>query len=166
MELGSVRGYPESPAAGDNGFFLSSEYRIPLPKFETETELGSVSSNFIPFVDWAETEVNQPMSYESEKSLLGAGVGLEMKFSNGLFSRLDLATPLREIKNSDPYSRAPGMRITGYMPLFDGIFNVMKLSRKNLSLFSPLLFSLDLNPFFGRWMILTILSMMILLMMT
>ena len=32
------------------------------------------------------------------------------------------------------------MRITGYMPLFDGIFNVMKLSRKNLSLFSPLLF--------------------------
>ena len=97
---GSVRGYPESPAAGDNGFFLSSEYRIPLPKFETETELGSVSSNFIPFVDWAETEVNQPMSYESDKSLLGAGVGLEMKFSNGLFSRLDLATPLREIKNS------------------------------------------------------------------
>ena len=97
---GSVRGYPESPAAGDNGFFISSEYRIPLPKISTDSDLGSLSSSVIPFVDWAETEINQPFAHESDKSLLGAGVGLEMRFSNGLFSRLDIARPLREIKNS------------------------------------------------------------------
>ena len=44
--------------------------------------------------------MNQPLSYESDRTLLGAGVGLEMKFSSGLFTRLDFATPLREIKNS------------------------------------------------------------------
>lgn len=97
---GSVRGYPESPAAGDDGIFISSEYRIPLPKFETKQELGSATGSLIPFVDWAETKVNQPLSYESDRTLLGAGVGLEMKFSSGLFTRLDFATPLREIENS------------------------------------------------------------------
>ena len=97
---GSVRGYPESPAAGDDGVFISSEYRIPLPKFETKQELGSATGSLIPFVDWAETKVNQPLSYESDRTLLGAGVGLEMKFSSGLFTRLDFATPLREIENS------------------------------------------------------------------
>jgi len=97
---GSVRGYPESPAAGDNGFFLSSEYRIPLPSYDTASELGQITSYLIPFVDWAETEVNQPFAYESDRSLLGAGLGLEMKFSSGLFTRLDFATPLKEIENS------------------------------------------------------------------
>ena len=97
---GSVRGYPESPAAGDNGFFLSSEYRIPLPTYDTASELGQITSYLIPFVDWAETEVNQPFAYESDRSLLGAGLGLEMKFSSGLFTRLDFATPLKEIENS------------------------------------------------------------------
>jgi hemolysin activation/secretion protein len=53
----------------------------------------------IPFLDWAETFVTDPLSYESDRSILGSGVGLEMKFSKGLQARLDFAKPLREIKN-------------------------------------------------------------------
>ena len=96
---GSVRGYPESPIAGDHGYHISVEYRIPFASGDAGPELGKVSSTLIPFMDWAETFVANPLSYESDRSILGGGIGLEMKFSKGLQARLDFAKPLREIKN-------------------------------------------------------------------
>jgi hemolysin activation/secretion protein len=96
---GSVRGYPESPIAGDHGYNISVEYRIPFASGDAGPGLGRVSSTLIPFLDWAETFVTEPLSYESDRSILGSGVGLEMKFSKGLQARLDFAKPLREIKN-------------------------------------------------------------------
>jgi hemolysin activation/secretion protein len=96
---GSVRGYPESPIAGDDGYSMSVEYRIPFAAGDAGPALGKVSSTLIPFIDWAETFVTDPLSYESDQSILGSGVGLEMKFSKGLQARLDFAKPLREIKN-------------------------------------------------------------------
>ena len=96
---GSVRGYPESPIAGDHGYNISVEYRIPFASGDAGPELGKVSSTLIPFIDWAETFVANPLSYESDRSILGGGIGLEMKFSKGLQARLDFAKPLREIKN-------------------------------------------------------------------
>ena len=94
---GSVRGYPESPIAGDSGYSASLEYRIPIPELEVSDEIGQMKGALVPFVDWAETFVNDPLSYESDRSILGAGVGWEMKFSSGLQARLDFAKPLREI---------------------------------------------------------------------
>lgn len=96
---GSVRGYPESPIAGDHGYNISVEYRIPFASGDAGPGLGRISSTLIPFLDWAETFVTDPLSYESDRSILGSGVGLEMKFSKGLQARLDFAKPLREIKN-------------------------------------------------------------------
>jgi hypothetical protein len=96
---GSVRGYPESPIAGDHGYNISVEYRIPFASGDAGFGLGRVSTTLIPFIDWAETFVTDPLSYESDRSILGSGVGLEMKFSKGLQARLDFAKPLREIKN-------------------------------------------------------------------
>lgn len=90
---GSVRGYPESPVAGDNGYFASMEYRIPMPLENHEMVYGTL----IPFVDWSETFVNDPLSYESDRSLLGAGVGIDLRFSGGLRARLDFAKPLRDV---------------------------------------------------------------------
>ena len=69
---GSVRGYPESPVAGDNGYFSSVEYRIPMPLDDVEGVYGT----FIPFVDWSEIFVNDPLPYESDHSLLGLVLGL------------------------------------------------------------------------------------------
>ena len=92
---GSVRGYPESPVAGDNGYFSSVEYRIPMPLDDVDGVYGT----FIPFVDWSEIFVNDPLSYESDHSLLGAGIGLDLWFAGGLRARLDFAKPLREISN-------------------------------------------------------------------
>ena len=39
------------------------------------------------------------MPYESDRRIAGAGLGLEMKFSKGLQARIDVAKPLREIRN-------------------------------------------------------------------
>ena len=97
---GSVRGYPESLIAGDYGYSASFDYRMPFFSGDTGTGLGGASSELIAFFDWAETFVNQPFSYESDHSIAGAGIGWEIKFSNGLQARLDLAKPLREINNN------------------------------------------------------------------
>lgn len=94
---GSVRGYPESPIAGDSGYSASLEYRIPIAEIEMGEEIGNMKSALVPFVDWAETFVNDPLSYESDRSILGAGIGWDMKFSSGLQARLDYAKPVREI---------------------------------------------------------------------
>ena len=96
---GSVRGYPESPIAGDHGYSASVEYRIPFASGDAGAGLGKVSSTLIPFLDWAETFVTDPLTYETDKSIFGAGMGLEMKFSKGLQARFDFAKPLREINS-------------------------------------------------------------------
>ena len=97
---GSVRGYPESPIAGDSGYFASIEYRMPVGAIEQLSSLGTLSTTLIPFFDWAETFTTDPLPYESDKSIAGAGIGLEMKFSKGLQARVDFAKPLKEINNA------------------------------------------------------------------
>ena len=93
---GSVRGYPESPIAGDSGYSLSIEHRIPLPA----ASMGkgkSIQATVIPFVDWGETMVTDPLFYESDHSIIGAGIGLELKTNLGAMARIDFAQPLREV---------------------------------------------------------------------
>ena len=97
----SVRGYPESIISGDHGYFLSFDYQIPVYRSNKQTALGSYTSSLIPFIDWGESFVNDPLSYESDHSILGAGLGVEVKFSKGLKARLDFAKPMKEIKSGN-----------------------------------------------------------------
>ena len=71
----SVRGYPESIISGDHGYFLSLDYQIPVYRSNKQNGLGSYTSSLIPFIDWGESFVNDPLSYESDHSILGAGWG-------------------------------------------------------------------------------------------
>lgn len=96
----SVRGYPESIISGDHGYFLSLDYQIPVYRSNKQTALGSYTSSLIPFIDWGESFVNDPLSYESDHSILGAGLGVEVKFSKGLKARLDFSKPIKEVKSS------------------------------------------------------------------
>jgi hypothetical protein len=97
---GSVRGYPEAPSAGDNGFLLSLEYQLDL---NGEISLGKgqkISASLSPFVDFGASYVNDPKDYESDRNLLGAGVGLQLDLPFGGSARVDFAKPLKEIVNS------------------------------------------------------------------
>ena len=97
---GSVRGYPESPAAGDNGFLLSLEYRLALNGEISVGKGEKIKAAVSPFVDYGATYVNDPKDYESDRKLLGAGIGLELGLPYGGSARVDFAKPLKEIVNS------------------------------------------------------------------
>ena len=96
---GSVRGYPESPVAGDSGYLISFDYRMPLPPVSFMNG-ENLKSTLIPFVDWGETFSTDPLFYESDHSILGAGIGLELNLPGGGMARIDFAQPLREIVNN------------------------------------------------------------------
>jgi len=96
---GSVRGYPESPAAGDSGYLFSVEYQLPF--FVMTGERGEKFAwSVIPFIDWASTQVNDPFFFESDQTLLGAGLGFEFQLPFGLYARVDFAKPLHELESA------------------------------------------------------------------
>ena len=93
---GSVRGYPESPVAGDSGIFASLEYRFPF-LFIPSAKGGDLAWTMAPFVDWARTSVNQPLFYESNHILLSTGLSFYLAFPYGIYANIEFAKPLREI---------------------------------------------------------------------
>jgi hemolysin activation/secretion protein len=95
---GSVRGYPESPAAGDSGFLASLEYRLPFLIFPSSGNKAPLVWTMAPFVDWAKTSVNQALFYESDHVLVGSGISFYLALPYGLFASVEFAKPLREVK--------------------------------------------------------------------
>jgi hemolysin activation/secretion protein len=95
---GSVRGYPESPVAGDSGQLLSVEYRIPFYYFKDAYASADLPWTVGVFIDWARVGVNDPLFFESNQNLLGIGVGVQILLPRGLYASFDLAKPLRELK--------------------------------------------------------------------
>ena len=51
-----------------------------------------------PFVDWAKTYVNQPMSWESDHTLVSSGLSFYLPLPYGIYASVDFAKPLRELK--------------------------------------------------------------------
>ena len=95
---GSVRGYPESPVAGDSGQLLSVEYRIPFYYFADSYGQTDLPWTVGAFIDWARVGVNDPLFFESDQNLLGIGLGVEILLPRGLYARFELAKPMRELK--------------------------------------------------------------------
>ena len=95
---GSVRGYPESPVAGDSGQLLSVEYQIPFYYFADAYGQDDLPWTVGAFIDWARVGVNDPLFFESDHNLLGIGVGVQILLPRGLYARFDLAKPMRELK--------------------------------------------------------------------
>ena len=93
-----MRGYPESPAAGDSGIVASLEYRLPFLIFSNSENKPPLVWSVAPFVDWAKTSVNQALFYESDHVLIGSGISFYLPLPYGLFASVEFAKPLREIK--------------------------------------------------------------------
>lgn len=97
---GSVRGYPESTVAGDHGNLISLEYRMPFFIFGHSSAKTPLIWSVAPFVDWARTSVNNPLSWESNHILIGTGLSFYLPLPYGMFASVEFAKPLREIEVS------------------------------------------------------------------
>lgn len=113
----TVRGYPESAAAGDNSVVASAEYRVHIPRlFGISTESGKdiFGNNFrwqpqeaYGFADWdlvgkvffdvGRVEFNDKRSFERNATLMGTGVGLELSIRRNIYLRADWGFALREL---------------------------------------------------------------------
>jgi hypothetical protein len=114
----TVRGYPESIAAGDSVLVGSLEYRFHLPQAlgfsDTPGELFGKTFRYKPqapygradwdlvlkgFFDAGRTIISSPQPGEEDQTLLGTGVGFEFLYRRNLSIRVDWGVALEEIEN-------------------------------------------------------------------
>jgi hemolysin activation/secretion protein len=119
----TVRGYEQAVAVGDSVYLASLEYRYhfpraltprraqPLPLWLRWAQLGSDRFRLAPeqpsgptdwdlvlkaFVDFARVLQSDRLSFESHETLLGAGIGVELRLRQNFTLALDLGFPLEE----------------------------------------------------------------------
>ena len=112
----SVRGYPQSVAAGDSSILAKAEYRYHIPRAfavnPQPVELFGGQFRAAPqhvygrtdwdlilcaFFDYGLLMQSDPLFYESNETLMGAGVGLEFLFRSNFRFRLDWGFPLKDL---------------------------------------------------------------------
>lgn len=117
--LYTVRGYPAAAAAGDNVLVGTFEYRLhvpralgltarPVPTMRTEREARRAASiapsnwdwTAGPFVDLGRVTQADRQSGEFNQTLLGTGLGTELRIGRYFSLRLDWGVALRDTKNN------------------------------------------------------------------
>lgn len=121
--LYTVRGYPESAAAGDSVVVSSAEYRLHIPalfpvsqpghiggreyglfgqdfRWAPQQPFGSADWDFIAkaFIDAGRAIVNDKVAGESDNTLVGAGVGFEVRYKRNASLRLDWGMALQPVE--------------------------------------------------------------------
>ncbi len=116
----TVRGYPESIVAGDDVIIGNVEYRFHVPRaFGVEAEpreLFGQPFRFAPqytygrpdwdlilraFVDVGRSMNNDRFFFESNETLIGAGIGVEFQVKRNLSARLDWGFALSDVDRAD-----------------------------------------------------------------
>lgn len=93
--LGTVRGYLESAALGDNGIFGTVELRS--PSLLKSTDDNKNEWRFYLFADGGQLSLNQPLpGQEADVNLASAGVGSRFRIFNHLNGSVDAGVPLIE----------------------------------------------------------------------
>lgn len=124
--LYTVRGYPESIAAGDGTIVGTLEYRYHVPRawavsapgYKGDRKLnffnrtGGSDFRYAPteafgftdwdlilkaFVDAGQTDVSDPVAGEADETLIGAGLGVEFQFKRNVQARLDWGMALSDV---------------------------------------------------------------------
>lgn len=95
----SVRGYRQDRLLTDSGILLSAETQIPIVWFDSDKVL-----QLTPFIDfghgWNDSDgINrEPLR---EDTLLGAGVGLQLRLGDQFTGRIEYGFPLMEVESRD-----------------------------------------------------------------
>lgn len=116
--LYSVRGYPESGVAGDTVFMGSLEYRFHFPRsLPYETEPSTLFNQpfrrvpqepygvadwdlvFRTFLDFGQSTISDPLSFENDQTLMSAGLGVEFSLYRNINIRVDWGYVLEALKD-------------------------------------------------------------------
>ena len=90
----SVRGYAQSEYLGDNGYFVSAEFRVPITSFKSNPLQGAL------FLDQGNVSINNPGPGErSSQSLFGGGIGLRYSIGDNTAFRVDWGFPFSPATN-------------------------------------------------------------------
>ena len=106
----NVRGYRQDLLLGDQGIFLSTEFRVPLLQVEEWNLLLQV----IPFVDWGmigNKEASEEMELD-QTILSSVGLGMKLQMSDYLIAQLDWGIPLTEIETVGDSWREKGLHFS------------------------------------------------------
>ncbi len=120
--FGSVRGYPLAEAAGDNGYYISTELVIPFPfkvtvlKNPRTIQLDQVLS-FFAFLDHGQVFIKNRQAGESDRELNGVGLGVRLNIP-----------PLGENYPAVSFSLAYGFPAFGGPEPSDGSSNTLYLN--------------------------------------
>jgi len=120
--LYTVRGYPESIVNGDTTYVGSVEYRYHIPKaFKVQPETGDLFGKpfrWAPqqlygrpdwdlivrtFFDIGGTSISEPLSFETDETLMGTGVGLELQLTRNFSVRADWGFALEDVESAGEY---------------------------------------------------------------
>ena len=100
----TVRGYPESIAAGDNAMLFTFQYEYHLARLITNLKKENMLPiwDLIPlgFIDYGNLVNNRKKSYEKNYDLLGIGFGGELRIKTNILVRAELGFAMK--KFSDP----------------------------------------------------------------
>jgi hemolysin activation/secretion protein len=115
--LYSVRGYPESVAAGDTVVIGTAEYRLHIPRlfavnpdppmlfgepfrWAPQQPYGRPDWDLIAraFIDVGQTINNRKQTFEVDQRLVGVGAGIELQFRRNLNVRVDYGVALEDVK--------------------------------------------------------------------
>ncbi len=121
--LYSVRGYPQSAVAADTTLIGSLEYRYHVPRaFAINPEPGQMFGQpfrYAPqyvygypdwdlilkgFFDIGHGIISDPLSFESDETLIGAGIGIELLWKRNLNIRIDWGFALDDLEGSGVHS--------------------------------------------------------------
>lgn len=102
--LFSVRGYPESLSPGDSSLNLILQYQYHFAMgFLNHRKVDKLPNwDFIPFVflDYGQLFNNRKLSYEKNQSLLGTGIGAELRIKTYIIAKGNMGIAL--LKYRDP----------------------------------------------------------------
>ncbi|RRJ96961.1 ShlB/FhaC/HecB family hemolysin secretion/activation protein [Opitutaceae bacterium TAV4] len=106
--LGTVRGYLESEALGDNGIAFSAELRTPPLTLGKRLD----EWRFYVFAEWAGLTLNDPLpDQDSRFQLASIGAGTRLKFRQHYNGSLDFGLPLLSEGRTDRYEPRLTFRI-------------------------------------------------------
>lgn len=113
----TVRGYPESVVAGDSVVVGTIEYRFHLPqalgieatpgklfgetfRYRPQVPYGRADWDLVlkGFLDMGSSNINSAQGTESDETLIGAGVGVDLLYRRNLNVRVDWGIALDEIE--------------------------------------------------------------------